>query len=264
MESYLSPEAQVFAERILRQAASRFSSKNVHIDERRFALAVQAPDRTTALPLSRLYEICTRQPHTAAVEIAKFMQQAEKCLSPAPLHALPELHPLWMVVTLANTDVLPSQVVSRAIAPRLAAVIAEQHGDGLRPIVHKRWSDRAISPESAMERADTSTTQRFRERCVLWGQEILSLGELLITSTPPSLHAAFLAVKELRLLVTQHAESNVLVSLPDRDTMLLAKDDRKGRAWIRQQGRLLYEVSRYPGTGRVMRISSTTGCMSLL
>ncbi len=263
MESHHSPEALAFAERILRQAASRFPAQNVHLDERRFAISIQAPDRTTTLPLARLYDSCMLHPVTAAAEIARFMRQAEKLLSPAPLHTLPPLHPVWLVLAQPHHAVPAPELVHRALVPPVTAVIGERHGDQYRAIVRKRWLDRNITIDSAAERADAATSDLLRETCISWGTELAARHELLLTFPPPSLHASFLAVQELRLLTARASGTDVLAALPERDTLLLAVDDRKGKSWIQHQGRLMYEESRHPGTARVLRISSASGTISV-
>lgn len=260
-----------FAERIRIQLTSRYRGARVDVDDERFALRVTGDGLDATLPLAPLQQAVLRDPaHTPAL-IARFVSGVESQLTPRAYGAFSIDGLLWCVRSAGYMRGIAraSELLLREMPGDLVAFAAETlPASSMRGVPRREWVAAGLDDEAVRAAVDRNTEQRFahlvdrirnadRVPADGWrmaGDHMFQGSALLI----PAVLAA----------LTDRAEGDVLVAVPDRGVVLALRsrlpsasvfDRRVTREWREAMHPCSHEIletdgvvlrRRDPGGGR--------------
>jgi hypothetical protein len=213
-----------FAERVRKQIASRYTDAEISVDSEGFAMRVNAPGIDVSLPLTPLFHECLRNEAETPTLISAFVRDIESSIDPRSESAFSLSGLLWCVRTAdyLSDSTRSDELTSKAVAGDLIAFVARQIPvNAMRGVARSEWKGKGVTASEISTAADNNTAERFGslldrvrgiDRVPGDGWRI-SVDELFCGSA--------ILVPEIRWALTEKAQDDVLVAIPDRSVLLV-------------------------------------------
>ena len=212
-----------FAERIRLQVTSRYRGAHVDVDNERFSLRVTGAELDATLPLGALHQSVLRDPaHTPAL-IARFVSGIESQLTPRPAGDFKLSGLLWCVRSAAYMKDIArvSDLLRRDMPADLTAFAAEElPGPALRGVPRDEWAVAGLDDDNVAAAVSAQTAKRFdrlAER-IRGASRVPADGWRM--AGDPMFQGSALLVPEVLAALTERADGDVLLGIPDRGVVL--------------------------------------------
>lgn len=211
-----------FAERIRLQVTSRYRGAHVDVDTERFSLRVTGEGLDATLRLGPLHQSVLRDPaHTSAL-IARFVSGVESQLTPRAAGAFKLSGLLWCVRSAEYMKDIAraSDLLVRDLPADLVAFAAEElPGPALRGVPRDGWAGAGLDDEVAAAVSEQTATrfERLAER-IRSATRVPADGWRM--AGDPMFQGSALLVPEVLAALTERAQGDVLLGIPDRGVVL--------------------------------------------
>ena len=212
-----------FAERIRLQVTSRYRGAQVDVDAERFALRVTGEGLDATLPLGPLHQSVLRDPAQTPALIARFVSGVESRLTRRPAGAFKLSGLLWCVRSTEYMKGIAraSDLLTRGMPADLVAFAAEElPGPALRGVPRDEWAGTGLDDDGVAAAVSAQTAKRFERLAerIRGATRVPADGWRM--AGDPMFQGSALLVPEVLAALTERAEGDVLLGIPDRGVVL--------------------------------------------